>query len=254
MFVFIGRECRERAAAVNNSEINAFINENVRTGDAVVYTDGSVSKGKNKSGWAFSARVNGTIVKESSGAFEITSSSMMMEVTTITVVLKWICDHGFRHVLVATDSQSTLEKVNGGRLYTDWVPLVQGSRLKKITWLFCPGHAGINGNERADQLAGDADINGSLTLDHCQVIKLVKESLLSGDNEDEASLTLSTLKEKGVQRGVGQRSELWGQTRRVANQLTMGTISLATLRWTLQRRGEQIWTCSDCEEAGSSPR
>ena len=41
----------------------------------VVFTDGSVLRGV-KSGWGFSARVDGVIVAEDSGAFAQTTSSM----------------------------------------------------------------------------------------------------------------------------------------------------------------------------------
>ena len=45
----------------------------------VVFTDGSVRRGQ-KSGWAFSARVDGRITEEQSGAYKCTTSSMAMEV------------------------------------------------------------------------------------------------------------------------------------------------------------------------------
>ena len=45
----------------------------------VVFTGGSVRRGV-KSGWAYSARQNGVVVTEGSGAFAQTTSSMCMEV------------------------------------------------------------------------------------------------------------------------------------------------------------------------------
>ena len=49
-------------------------------------------------------------------------------------------------------------------LYSDWIDLIKGSELQTITWLFCPGHSGVQGNERADKLAGTAVIGDQMTL------------------------------------------------------------------------------------------
>ena len=207
----MGRECREKAAVANNSEISAIIDENTRRGDPVIFTDGSVRRGV-QSGWAFSARQDGSVVVEESGAIDMTTSSMTMEITAITKALEWTSKITATHVLIATDSMSTLQKIKGGRLYADWVPLILESSLKKITWVFCPGHAGISGNERADELAGDAVINGSITLDPAQVVCLVKEKLAATSVEG-TSLTLATLKERGIVRGAGQQNDLSGVAR-----------------------------------------
>ena len=61
----------------------------------VIFTDGSVKRGI-KSGWAYSARVNGVVVAEASGAFVQTTSSMCMEVRAISEAVQWLRDerHG----------------------------------------------------------------------------------------------------------------------------------------------------------------
>ena len=167
----LGRECRERPAQAVNGEILAIVEENTRSGDAVIFTDGSVQRGR-KSGWAFSARVDGRVVEEASGAFELTTSSMVMEVKAISEALQWVATRGFKHVLVATDSMSTLQKIRSGSLYIDWIDAINKSHLRKITWLFCPGHAGVKGNERADELAGNASVGDRLhsTLHQCSFL------------------------------------------------------------------------------------
>ena len=106
---------------------------------------------------------------ERSGATRITTSSMCMEVKAITEALTWLKDNNYHSAIFVTDSMSTLEKVKKEMLYADWSQLIAGGGLTRIKWIFCPGHAGVRGNERADRLAGQATIKeGELTLDpHC---------------------------------------------------------------------------------------
>ena len=75
----LGQECREWAEGETDRAVQAIIAEQSREGDAVIFTDGSVQRGI-KSGWAYTVRVNGETVAEGSGAVEITTSSMLMEV------------------------------------------------------------------------------------------------------------------------------------------------------------------------------
>ena len=86
-----------------------------------MFTDGSVVRGT-KSGWAFSARDGDSLVRvrEMSGATEVTTSSMYMEVIAITESLKWLKDTAFESATIVTDSLCTLEKVRNGMLYADW--------------------------------------------------------------------------------------------------------------------------------------
>ena len=61
---------------------------------------------------------------------------------------------------------STLENIQAGSLYADWVQTIQDTNsISRLQWIFCPGHSGVKGNERADQLAGSAKIEGVITLD-----------------------------------------------------------------------------------------
>ena len=157
----------------------------------------------------------------------------------------------FSHAIIATDSMSTLEKIRTGQVYADWVTPLQSSRLEKLTWLFCPGHSGVRGNERADWLAGLAKPDGAtLTLDPPAVLRAVLAHTQGEDIPE--SHTMNILSEKKVQRGQGRKEDLCGAARRIHNQLLFETISIPTLRWTVQRRAEQIWVCPDCEEADST--
>ena len=204
-------------------------------------------KRNEKSGWAFTARVNGVTVSEGSGAVELTASSMAMELKAVTQVLLFLATSAYKKAVIVTDSMSTLQKIQRGMLYSDWIDLIKGSELQTITWLFCPGHSGVQGNERADKLAGTAVIGGQMTLDSPLVLASVKSELLSKRPES-TSYTLQLLKEKNIKAGEGRHCELRGVARRQHNQLLMETVSLKTLRSTLKARGEQMWECPGCRD------
>ena len=152
----------------------------------------------------------------------------------------------FRQVLIATDSMSTLQKIKCGRLHSDWVDAIDQGALTKITWLFCPGHSGVNGNERADELAGEAELKGELTLDPPAVLLLVKESFVTDSSAATDSYNCTRLINSGVQRGDGRQSKLRGSFRRRHNQIM---ISMHTLTWILEEREENIWQCAECSDS-----
>ena len=54
-----------------------------------------------------------------------------------------------QHIIVITDSQSLLRKLEAGWSPPEWQEVPQ-----KITWHYCPGHSGISVNEKVDRLAG----------------------------------------------------------------------------------------------------
>ena len=94
---------------------------------------------------------------------------------------------------------STLQKIRKGIMYADWVISIKIKRstLKGITWTFCPGHAGVKGNEKADKLTCEIAIGGSFTLDAPTVVAYVNDYM--ENIREETSHTLDILKEKGVQ-------------------------------------------------------
>ena len=242
----LGRECREWAPGAANAEIEATISEVSGPDDVIVFTDGSVKRGE-KSGWAFTARVNGITVSEGSGAVEMTASSMAMEVKAVTEALQFLATSAYKKAVIVTDSMSTLQKIQKGMLYSDWIDLIKRSELQTITWLFCPGHSGVQGNERADELAGTAVVGDQMTLDSPLVLATVKNDLCSKRPES-TSYTLKLLHDKNIKAGEGRHCELRGVTRRQHNQLLMETVSLKTLRSTLKARGEQMWECPGCRD------
>ena len=86
-------------------------------------------------------------------------------------------------------------------------------------------------------MAETADVQGALIMEPPAVLSAVVE-MLSATRVEDDSYTLSWLKEKNVARGDGCQGKLHGPVKWQANQLLMEIISIFTLRWTLQRRGE----------------
>ena len=89
----------------------------------MVFTDGSVKRGV-KSGWAYTVRVSGEAIAEGSGAVEMTTSSMLMEIKAITEALRYLQSKLYRRAIIVTDSMSTLQKINKESLYADWGPII----------------------------------------------------------------------------------------------------------------------------------
>ena len=191
--------------------------------------------------------MHGTVVAERSGAVDITTSSMLMEVKAITEALHYLKENQHRRAVFVTDSMSTLQKIQKEYLYVDWVQIITDSVLERLIWIFSPGHAGVKGNERADSLAGDAVIDNNLTLDPPTVLQCITQQLITA-RPSSSSYTLSLLKDKGVQLGEGATCTHRGATRRRQNQLLMETVSLQTLRYSLKSREEQVWSCSACQD------
>ena len=55
-------------------------------------------------------------------------------------------------------------------MYAYWILSIKDGKLQSLTWLFCPGNSGIQGNERADFLAGTAAVDNIITLDPSIVV------------------------------------------------------------------------------------
>ena len=50
----------------------------------------------------------------------------------------------------------------GGNIKLEWSASIKSSKLKKLAWIYTPDHAGVKGNERAYELAGNAPITDNL--------------------------------------------------------------------------------------------
>ena len=79
----------------------------------------------------------------------------------VTRAIQWLAsqrDAQITHAIVLTDSMNLLQKVESGMGSPYWHTSMHSLRLQRLLWIYCPGHAGVSGNERADRLASTADI------------------------------------------------------------------------------------------------
>ena len=64
-----------------------------------------------------------------------------------------------------------LQKVKSGMGSPDWNVSMVDIHLSKLLWVYCPGHAGVKGNDRTDRLVGKATLTSGLLLGRSEVLK-----------------------------------------------------------------------------------
>ena len=108
----------------------------------------------------------------------------------------------------------------------DWHTVMYNLRLQRLLWIYCLGHTGVSGNERADRLASTADITSGLQLGRAEVLRGLRDFLNMDKPEHHST---DRLKERGWEKGSCRHSILQGRERSVFNQTNIGTVSRATL-------------------------
>ena len=131
-----------------------------------------------------------------------------------------------------------LQKVKRGIGSPDWNVLMVDIRLRKLLWVYCPGHAGVKGNDRADRLAGKATTTSGLLLGRSEVFRSLRHHLRA---QSQGHHAIDRLEERGVERGSARRSSLKGRERVIVNQTNIGTVSKAKLWKLLGHWVERIW-------------
>ena len=100
---------------------------------------------------------------------------------------------------ILTDSMSLLQKLKTGMGSPDWNVSVVVIRLRKRLWGYCPGHAGVKGNEGAGTLAGKAALTSGLRLGRSEVLRSLRHYLAG--TKPRASHHRSTGGERGLESG-----------------------------------------------------
>ena len=91
---------------------------------------------------------------------------------------------------------SRLQKVKSGMGSPDWNVSMADIHLRKLPWVYCPGHAGVKGNDRADRLAGKATLTGGLLLGRSEVLRSLEHYLWA---QSQGHHTIDRLEERGVE-------------------------------------------------------
>ncbi|KAF0294280.1 hypothetical protein FJT64_008037 [Amphibalanus amphitrite] len=220
--------CREWPPGVANVEFESLLEELMAESDALLATDGSVIREPlPRSGWGCFIR-SAELTQSVSGATRLVLSSMRAETEAVTVGLSALNQllPDCQHIVVATDSQSLLRKLEGGVSPPEWWT------DRRITWLYCPGHAGVEVNEKADRLAGNgAPATSRIVLSASDFQQLLKFKMETDDarkpNPGEAEV--GRMVRVGLRPGWIARSGLCGPRGRMACQLACGTVSRRTL-------------------------
>ena len=108
----LGTHCLEwPARKKTNAEVQMLVEANSKPHDIVIYTDGSVAR--SRSGWGFTVKHGGRTVHEDSGAHRVTTSTLTIEVETVTHAIQWLAserDAQITHAIILTDSMNLLQR------------------------------------------------------------------------------------------------------------------------------------------------
>ena len=101
--------------------------------------------------------------------------------------------------------------------------------LRKLLWVYCPGHAGVKGYDRADRLAGKATLTSGLFLGRFEVLRSLRHYLRAQSQghhtidrlealKEASSLNASLLQAINGVMSLARRSSLKGRERVIVNQ------------------------------------
>jgi hypothetical protein len=113
--ITLNRECRQQKQFVVEVEVHILILENSVDRDVIIYMDGSVIQHVCSSS-AFTAQVDGHVIREDSGAVAATISSLTMQVMVVSKALSWLETQTFPQACFLRNSMSMLRKIESGWL------------------------------------------------------------------------------------------------------------------------------------------
>ena len=112
-------------------------------------------------------------------------------------------------------------------------------RCRRLLWVYCLGHAGVKGNDRADTMAGKATLASGLLLGRSEVLRKSTRHYLRAQSRGRH--TTNRPEERGVERGSARRCSLKGRDRAIVSQTNIGTVSKAMLEKLSKDGVERIW-------------
>ena len=126
----------------------------------------------------------------------------------------------------SSDSMSLLQKVKSEMGSPDWNVSMDDIHLWKLLWVYCPGHAGLKGNDQADRQAGKTTLTNGLLLGRSKMLRSLIHYLWV---QSQGHYTINCQEERGMERGSARQSSLKGRERAIFNQTNTGTVSKVTL-------------------------
>ena len=71
--------------------------------------------------------------------------------------------------------------------------------LRKLPWMYCPGHAGVKGNDLTDELVGKATTTCGLRLGRSEVLRSLRRYLRA---QSHGHHIVDRLEESNMERGM----------------------------------------------------
>ena len=232
------RSWRERSEVINKTEILEWLDE--KRPNIVIATDGSIHD--DVTAWG------GAVWKEGRECFSWCtarhgrSSSFRSEAEAFEDALVWISQNTSPHdkVAILTDSLSLVSKVESGMIRKSW--LKHMNRIRAFIILaYIPGHCGIPFNERADQLAGDAQPVGNLQREPSDIMAVLKSQTTQMEITRQSQYwSTQRLKDRNRKYGEGAKLKVRGRQRYLHNQLELGVLTKASLRKVIEGGGPEL--------------
>ena len=101
-------------------------------------------------------------------------------------------------------------KLNSGMGSPDCNVSMVDIHLRKLLWVYCPGHAGVKGNDRADRLAGKAVLTSGLLQGRSELLRSLRHYQQA---QSQGHHTIDHFEARGMERGNAQQSSLKGRER-----------------------------------------
>ena len=150
-------------------------------------------------------------IHDNSAAYTVSTSSLTMEVEAVTHALRWIASKGdsrTTHAIILTDSISLQQKVKSGTGSPDRNVSMVNIHLRKLLWVYCSGHAGVKGIDRADRLAGKVTFTSGLLLGRSEVLRSLRHYLRA---RSQGHHTINSQEDRAMERGSARRSSFKGR-------------------------------------------
>jgi len=146
----------------------------------------------------------------------------------------WLEPQDYVTVCVLSDSMSMIRKVQTGMLCRQWMESMQESKICSTTFIFVPGHARIQDNERADKLACVATISEGQPMDRAEIINSIRD--IGGVVDFDRLESMSRLHELGVKIAI-TKSEKYSRLLRTSSELCTNCYALIDI---LRGRSEHL--------------